>query len=188
MFLPANEYRALVAVKPIVNIIKREVISLVEEETMATSVPIWNVILSHIRTRVIFPTIFWNQISDIIADSAMDKSLKEYLMFQLWSAFGDMAERVITMESAQEVMSRPKPAAASAIKALPKYLLTSSGDDAMMCVICMEEITIGSTFTMMPCSHEFHRPCIKQWLAAICAHCADSSCIQWRKKSIEGLH
>ncbi|GMN32543.1 hypothetical protein TIFTF001_003713 [Ficus carica] len=32
------------------------------------------------------------------------------------------------------------------------------------CVICMEEVMIGSQLTRMPCSHHFHRDCIARWL------------------------
>ncbi|GMN32494.1 hypothetical protein TIFTF001_003708 [Ficus carica] len=35
----------------------------------------------------------------------------------------------------------------------------------IMCVICMEEVTIGSQLTTrLPCSHLFHGDCLSQWL------------------------
>ncbi|XP_024018104.1 E3 ubiquitin-protein ligase RNF181 [Morus notabilis] len=34
----------------------------------------------------------------------------------------------------------------------------------MTCVICTEEVMIGSQLIRMPCSHQFHEDCILQWL------------------------
>ncbi|KAE8707363.1 putative Calcineurin-like metallo-phosphoesterase superfamily protein [Hibiscus syriacus] len=31
------------------------------------------------------------------------------------------------------------------------------------CVICLEEIEVGSTASRMPCSHTFHDHCIEKW-------------------------
>ncbi|XP_021299868.1 E3 ubiquitin-protein ligase rnf8-B-like [Herrania umbratica] len=35
------------------------------------------------------------------------------------------------------------------------------GDD---CVICLEELKVGSEASQMPCSHTFHSDCIEKWL------------------------
>ncbi|XP_038997355.1 E3 ubiquitin-protein ligase RNF181-like [Hibiscus syriacus] len=32
------------------------------------------------------------------------------------------------------------------------------------CIICLEEIEVGSTASQMPCSHTFHGHCIENWL------------------------
>ncbi|KAI9175025.1 hypothetical protein LWI28_026318 [Acer negundo] len=37
-------------------------------------------------------------------------------------------------------------------------------DCSRQCVICLEEISIGSEATRMPCSHVYHQDCIVTWL------------------------
>ncbi|KAJ4839531.1 hypothetical protein Tsubulata_037056 [Turnera subulata] len=172
--LPDNEYRELLQAKSQVDSIKRSLKMLVDMETLGDIQPrIWDATFEVVRTSVI-PWIFWGGIWDNIAESTLGRFRKEFLMFELRNALEEMAEAVTTMESAREEMSRPKPAASSAIEALPKYTVScSNDDDSRMCVICMEELTIGSQFTMMPCSHEFHGPCIEQWLleSHVCPLC-----------------
>ncbi|KAJ4839532.1 hypothetical protein Tsubulata_037058, partial [Turnera subulata] len=105
-------------------------------------------------------------ISNIISKSTLEESRKGDLMYELVGALMAVAERVIARESVgEEEISRPKGAASSAIEALPKYTVTNlSNGDSRMCEICMEELRIGSPLTLMPCSHEFHGPCVEQWL------------------------
>ncbi|EXC17857.1 E3 ubiquitin-protein ligase RING1-like protein [Morus notabilis] len=60
------------------------------------------------------------------------------------------------------------PAAKSAVEALERFRYERSSardeDDQSKCVICMEELTIGSHVTCLPCSHIFHGGCILEWL------------------------
>ncbi|KAK2664004.1 hypothetical protein Ddye_002578 [Dipteronia dyeriana] len=37
-------------------------------------------------------------------------------------------------------------------------------DCSRQCVICLEEISVGSEATRMPCSHVYHQDCIVTWL------------------------
>ncbi|TXG50448.1 hypothetical protein EZV62_022972 [Acer yangbiense] len=37
-------------------------------------------------------------------------------------------------------------------------------DCSKQCVICLEEISVGSEATRMPCSHVYHQDCIVTWL------------------------
>ncbi|KAJ4840038.1 hypothetical protein Tsubulata_049619 [Turnera subulata] len=163
LVLPDNEYRVLLQANSVVHSVEREIRSLICEETSGEGVRprAWKESIFDVVRTSLIPWIFWRGILNIVLESRLDGNRKKILNFELRNALEEMAETVTRSESARD---RPKPAAATAIKALPKYLLTSIGDDAMVCAICMEEITIESAFTMMPCSHEFHGPCIKQWL------------------------
>ncbi|GMN64772.1 hypothetical protein TIFTF001_033852 [Ficus carica] len=71
------------------------------------------------------------------------------------------------VESAAEFGSVP--AAESAVEALENFRYQRSCEDEdilnlMMCVICMEEVMIGSHVTRMPCSHVYHSDCVLEWL------------------------
>lgn len=70
------------------------------------------------------------------------------------------------------------PAAKSVVEALEKFKYKGSSEDddeskLMTCVICMEEVIIGSQLTRMPCFHLFHEDCISRWLLGhlICPLC-----------------
>lgn len=61
----------------------------------------------------------------------------------------------------------PPPASAHETSLLPRITVTShdikqSQDDA--CVVCLEELCIGTCATRMPCGHLFHQLCISSWL------------------------
>jgi len=61
----------------------------------------------------------------------------------------------------------PPPASAHETSLLPRITVTAhdikqSQDDA--CVVCLEELCIGTCATRMPCGHLFHQPCISSWL------------------------
>ncbi|PIN04079.1 Ubiquitin--protein ligase [Handroanthus impetiginosus] len=53
------------------------------------------------------------------------------------------------------------PAAESSIESLENATLLESGN----CAICLEEFVNGGESVAMPCSHIFHRDCIKKWLS-----------------------
>ncbi|XP_024029046.1 E3 ubiquitin-protein ligase RING1 [Morus notabilis] len=71
---------------------------------------------------------------------------------------------------------RSTPAAEPSVEALKRTTYEGSNDDnttttccdddqsGFMCVICMEEVAIGSHVTRMPCFHLFHGDCILNWL------------------------
>ncbi|EXC17855.1 E3 ubiquitin-protein ligase RING1-like protein [Morus notabilis] len=74
-----------------------------------------------------------------------------------------------------ESRSMPGAADESVVEALERltYEEFSDHDDhhnhddeskLMTCVICMEEVMIGSQLIHMPCAHQFHEDCILQWL------------------------
>lgn len=54
-------------------------------------------------------------------------------------------------------------ASESLIAQLPTRVLGAK-DNADTCVICMEEMTSGSSVTTLPCTHQFHDDCIRAWL------------------------
>lgn len=70
----------------------------------------------------------------------------------------------------------PGPATEAAIKALPTKQIAQSdlGENGKAeCTICMDEVQLGNTVTVLPCSHWFHGDCIKAWLSEhdTCPHC-----------------
>ncbi|GMN20824.1 hypothetical protein TIFTF001_050078 [Ficus carica] len=64
------------------------------------------------------------------------------------------------------------PAAKSVVEALEKFKYEGSCDQdhedesklIETCVICMEEVIIGSHLIRMPCSHICHEDCISPWI------------------------
>ncbi|EOY02003.1 Uncharacterized protein TCM_011767 [Theobroma cacao] len=67
------------------------------------------------------------------------------------------------------------PAKESSVKKMLKRVSVEDGDCdgenikkrrviADECVICLEELKVGSDASQMPCSHTFHGDCIEKWL------------------------
>ena len=68
-------------------------------------------------------------------------------------------------ESASEFEERNYgmvPAEESLVKKMLKKVSVEVGDED--CMICLEELKVGSYASRMPCSHTFHRICIEKWL------------------------
>ncbi|KAK5118760.1 hypothetical protein LTR85_007966 [Meristemomyces frigidus] len=86
-------------------------------------------------------------------------------------------DRVITQLMEQNQTGHaPGPASEAAIKALPTKMIEQKdlGENGKAeCTICMDEVQIGNTVTVLPCSHWFHGECIKAWLSEhdTCPHC-----------------
>ena len=64
---------------------------------------------------------------------------------------------------------RLKGADAGVVARLPERVVGEGagegGAAAETCCICMEEMEVGSTVTMLPCAHSYHSECIRSWLA-----------------------
>ncbi|KAJ9163633.1 hypothetical protein P3X46_023282 [Hevea brasiliensis] len=60
-----------------------------------------------------------------------------------------------------DLSSRLVPATKTAIEALEIIKIEDSTEH---CMICLEELLIGSEVTRMPCSHLYHSGCILNWL------------------------
>lgn len=61
----------------------------------------------------------------------------------------------------------PGPASEAAIRSLPTRPITKEdgGDSGSAdCSICMDEVPVGDSVTVLPCSHWFHHDCIRAWL------------------------
>ncbi|XP_031269022.1 RING-H2 finger protein ATL78-like [Pistacia vera] len=71
-------------------------------------------------------------------------------------AISDAATRSIN-----DQVVHPVPASQSSIEALKRTKIVGF---SKQCVICLEEISIGSEATCMPCSHVYHQDCIVNWL------------------------
>ncbi|KAK5121696.1 hypothetical protein LTR85_004868 [Meristemomyces frigidus] len=74
------------------------------------------------------------------------------------------------------IPTSPRAASSAAISSLPTKRITESDkgdDDKANCPICMEEVTVGSMVSTMPCGHWFHFDCIKPWLEqnGTCPNC-----------------
>nr|POE94715.1 putative ring finger protein p32a8.03c [Quercus suber] len=99
---------------------------------------------------------------------------------------GILGDAVLSDEALDQVMTRlmeqhtagnaPGPATEDAIKALPtKQISKEDLDDngKADCSICMDEVQLGDTVTVLPCKHWFHFDCVKAWLGEhdTCPHC-----------------
>lgn len=99
---------------------------------------------------------------------------------------GILGDAVLSDEALDQVMTRlmeqhqsgnaPGPASDEAIKALPTKQISGKdlGENGKAdCSICMDEVNLGDTVTVLPCSHWFHFDCIRAWLAEhdTCPHC-----------------
>lgn len=55
------------------------------------------------------------------------------------------------------------PAIESSIEGLDKVILDDLGSNTP-CMVCLEELSVGSEVARMPCSHVYHDGCIVKWL------------------------
>ena len=59
------------------------------------------------------------------------------------------------------------PASKESIEGLEKVVIKEVSEDETLilgCTICLEDISVGSEATRLPCSHYFHGNCIAEWL------------------------
>ncbi|XWS23229.1 hypothetical protein CRYUN_Cryun29cG0103100 [Craigia yunnanensis] len=71
----------------------------------------------------------------------------------------------VLSESASEFEARNYgmvPAKESSVKKMLEKVSGEVGDED--CMICLEELKVGSDVSRMPCSHTFHANCIEKWL------------------------
>lgn len=86
-------------------------------------------------------------------------------------------DRIITQLMEQhQAGNAPGPASETAINSLPTKEISQKdlGDNGKAeCSICMDEVQLGGTVTILPCHHWFHHECIKAWLSEhdTCPHC-----------------
>ncbi len=108
-------------------------------------------------------------------------------LFSLFGPPGGVAgDAVYTQEALDRIMTQlmeqhqtgnaPGPASEAAIAALPKREITKedqADSGKAECSICMDEVDLGATVTVLPCNHWFHHDCIKAWLTEhdTCPHC-----------------
>ncbi|KAK3711555.1 hypothetical protein LTR37_009546 [Vermiconidia calcicola] len=107
-------------------------------------------------------------------------------LFQMFGPPGVAGDAVYTQEALDRIMTQlmeqhqtgnaPGPATEAAISSLPKKVITKQdqGESGKAeCSICMDEVELGGTVTVLPCTHWFHHECIKAWLSEhdTCPHC-----------------
>lgn len=63
----------------------------------------------------------------------------------------------------------PKTAGGSFVDSLPSRILGAKED--IVCAVCLDHIPEGQTVRTLPCGHEFHTACIRQWLTASSNRC-----------------
>jgi E3 ubiquitin-protein ligase RNF115/126 len=57
------------------------------------------------------------------------------------------------------------PAAKSAISALQSYKFEQD-EEALVCTVCKDSVTVGELTAKLPCGHGYHRDCIVPWLGS----------------------
>ncbi|KAK5700515.1 hypothetical protein LTR97_005032 [Elasticomyces elasticus] len=107
-------------------------------------------------------------------------------IFRMLGGNGQLGDAVYTQEAMDRIMTElmernaagnaPGPATEAAIRALPTREInaTDLGDGGKAeCTICMDEVNIGGSVSVLPCTHWFHGDCIKAWLSEhdTCPHC-----------------
>lgn len=77
---------------------------------------------------------------------------------------------------------RDTPAPRYMVNNLPKktfHRATMADNDHDVCAICLDDFEEGDELRVLPCKHDFHRPCIDQWLLTrkrTCPICKADSC------------
>ncbi len=94
----------------------------------------------------------------------------ESLILSSDGGFGEAdepANEILMIPSEESADSRGEfggvPASKSSINALETRSFQED-QSASACVICLEDLEAGVEVTAMPCSHEFHRSCLSNWL------------------------
>ncbi|KAA8546342.1 hypothetical protein F0562_002919 [Nyssa sinensis] len=147
----------------------------------------------HVLVTPMFGELYlWNQLSKLIDDPAqrtyVSRRLASFTMDDVvygnWITYGTGVALVadfevttielvdeealidqiqsLSLESSAADCGR-KGASKSVIEGLKKEMV-KSGDVEGTCVVCLEELSVGSEFTRMACSHPFHHACLVQWL------------------------
>jgi len=86
---------------------------------------------------------------------------------QFLSGESPLAEMILrhALEQSMQGPSGPAPCVRQAVDKLPKATL-QEGDTAIgtACAVCLEDFTVGSAVTTLPCDHNFHPQCVSHWL------------------------
>ena len=116
--------------------------------------------------------------------SARDFSPEDFQSLQeldgLWGSPGSAAPRSAPLTPAQ-------------IQALPswKYAVSPRAEAAApqhpTCSICLEPFALGDQLRTLPCAHNYHAPCVDEWLAVsgVCPECR-SSCVEAVEEGLGG--
>ncbi|XP_059648157.1 E3 ubiquitin-protein ligase CIP8-like [Cornus florida] len=145
----------------------------------------------------------WSTISDMLCDLGVPLRVQPFMISRIIPSAESMVKQnldknlmVLPMEVSIDVVGRPEdededeeedededttmvpmesrrvPASEASIEGLEKVKVKNS-DSKMQCVICLEQLLVGSEATRMPCLHDFHRDCIVKWLGVsnLCPLC-----------------
>jgi hypothetical protein len=68
--------------------------------------------------------------------------------------------------------ANPKTAPPDVLDALGTMDASAADLEGELCAVCMQPLEHGdSTLAVLPCSHSFHRTCIREWLSRCSTKC-----------------
>ncbi|XP_059650123.1 uncharacterized protein LOC132295874 [Cornus florida] len=126
----------------------------------------------------------WSTISDMLCDLGVPLRVRPFMISRIIPSAELLVKQnlvmVIPMVVSIDVVGRPEdededadtmvpmesrrvPASEASIEALEKVKVKNA-DTKMQCVICLEQLLVGSEATRMPCLHDFHGDCLVRWL------------------------
>lgn len=104
-----------------------------------------------------------------VAEEASSRPFSDFMVVHIEACIDVFVEHF--GGSGEEEAAAPKfvPASRAAISKLE----TATVEESAVCAVCLEEMTVGSDATCMPCSHLYHRGCIVKWLqkSRVCPMC-----------------
>lgn len=102
----------------------------------------------------------------------------------LFEVLDEIHQQSVVLSSRPSVSSIGSvPAPNEVVESLPVKIYSKShklqNDDAAQCYICLVEYEDEDSLRILPCSHDFHKPCIDKWLKEIhrvCPLCRGDIC------------
>lgn len=81
------------------------------------------------------------------------------------STFFFVRRQRLRRAGSRQLLSETKGLSSGELKALPIAVFNPKDNaNSENCIICLEEYASGEKLRVLPCNHEFHVPCIDQWL------------------------
>ncbi|CAK7347790.1 unnamed protein product [Dovyalis caffra] len=128
--------------------------------------------------------------SSVAEDSSSRASISQIIL--LTDALFEVLEEIHhhRMSLSPSMLSLPAPEAVVNSLPLKSYKKSHGTEDVaqheQQCHICLVDYEEGDKIRVLPCSHEYHMPCVDKWLKEIhgvCPLCRDDVC----KDTVESL-